>query len=61
MREVVTVYFSAGNIDNIEILVRDFPPGEYSLTISVRETNGETVTLPVPSIPPLTGMKKGRS
>ena len=36
--------------------MRDFPPGEYSLTISMKELVGMIVNLSVPFIPTLTGL-----
>lgn len=34
----------AGNSTNVEISVEDFPPADYSLTITVSDVNGQTAS-----------------
>ena len=35
-------HFSTGNASDIVVNVKDFPPGEYNLTVSVHDENGLT-------------------
>ena len=40
---------STGNASNIVIGVGDYPPGNYNLTVTVQDENGQTVTTVVES------------
>lgn len=38
------LFFPAGNVSEIKIDVQDFPPGDYNLTVTVRDESGQTST-----------------
>ena len=47
----ITRSFSSGNASDVVVDIEDFPPGEYNLTVRVRDESGQTGIAEVESLP----------
>ena len=48
---VKSIQKTSGNASDVVVDIEDFPPGEYNLTVRVRDENGQTGITEVESLP----------